>query len=1085
MTRIFGLLALLCPLLSLSQPLLRGKLQSADRNPVAGASILLKKNRTRTVSAADGSFSIKAASLPDILVVNGLGYLSFSRTVTSYTEMITITLQPGSDMLDEVVVNTGYQSINRLRSTGSFVKIDNALFNRSVSSDVLSRLDGITPGMVFQKPSGASGSLPANEKLGISIRGRSTIDDRVSADPLIVLDNFPFEGDIESINPNDIESITVLKDAAASAIWGSRSANGVIVITTKKAAFNQPLKISFNTNLTWSAKPDLNYSRRFLQSNDYIGVETLLFNNGFFNSNLSNTTSRPPISPAVEILAAQRAGQLTVAEASAQLQALSSIDVRSDFSKYVYRPSLKQQYALSMQGGTRNSRYHMSVGFDKNQRELIRTQTDRMTVNATGIFQPVRNLEITGGIFYSRTDDDESNPSQYGSVPVGGSYGALYPYARLADASGNALPIVRDYRASYVDSMHTLGFLDWRYRPLDEIALADKTFSTQNLLLRTSVKYKFLNAFTASLQYQDERQFGQSRTLNSLGTYYARNLVNRFSVRNATTGEITYQLPKGGVLQLGQATLASYSLRAQMEFAQNWHSGHAANIIAGAEIRSTTTSSYGRTSYGYDDAFGTGVGNLNYSTSIPVYPSGNARIPSPDADVSGTDNRYVSYYVNGAWYYQEKYSISASARKDGANIFGVNTNDKITPLWSAGAGWEMSREKWFHISWLSRLKLRGSFGYNGNVYNASAYLTATYRASSLTGLSYATIASPPNPALRWERVRNLNMGIDFTALNHRLSGSLEWYEKAASDLIEAAPLAPSTGFTSFKGNAASMVTRGIDLTLNSHNTKGRLVWETSMYISTAFDRVTRFDTRYLPSSLAEASPSPGTPAATGVYAVEGNSLFGIYSYRWLGLDPVNGDPIGSLNGKPSKDYTSIISSTPMDSLIYNGPSRPVVTAALRNSFRYGNWSVSFNITGKFGYYYRKRSTSLNYQNVLSAPYSDYSQHWQKPGDEAITYVPSLLYPANNNRNTFYQNSSALVEKADHIRLRDVSLSYTFLQSQYKKLPFEKAECYLYVSNLGILWRANTSGLDPDSLDNIFTAAIPASLTISAGIRIDL
>jgi hypothetical protein len=123
--------------------------------------------------------------------------------------------------------------------------------------------------------------------------------------------------------------------------------------------------------------------------------------------------------------------------------------------------------------------------------------------------------------------------------------------------------------------------------------------------------------------------------------------------------------------------------------------------------------------------------------------------------------------------------------------------------------------------------------------------------------------------------------------------------------------------------------------------------------------------------------------------------------------------------------------------------------------------------------------------VLSGSYSDYSQRWQKPGDEAVTYVPSLVYPSNNNRNTFYQNASVLVEKADHIRLRDVSLSYTFLKSQYRKLPFEKAECYLYISNLGILWRANTSGLDPDSLDNIFTAAIPASLTVSAGIRIDL
>lgn len=1092
MRTLIWLLAMLCPLLSSSQnpvsaltpPLIRGKLLSMDNNALGGADIRLLKSNTRTLSAVDGSYQLPVRVFPDTLIVNYAGYVALRQPVTATTASLVLYMQPLDATLAEVTVNTGYQSLNRLRATGSFVKVDQALLNRRVSSDLLSRLESVAPGLVFQKPVNPQGSLPPNEKLGISIRGRSTIDEKVSADPLIVVDNFPYEGNIANLNPNDVESVTVLKDAAAAAIWGARSANGVIVITTKKGNYNQPLKVSLNSNFTWSPKPDLCYSRRFLRASDYIGVESFLFSKGFFDADLLNNTTRVPVSPVVELLARQRAGQLTPAETAAQLQALQQNDVRADFERYVYQPATAQQYAISMQGGTRSSRYNMSFGYDRNQESLVRVGGSRVTLNALSVSQPVKNLELTGGIMYTRTTSELNNPSRYGGIAVGSAYGALFPYASLADASGQPLATLRDYRGAYVDSMQKLGFLDWKYRPLEEIALADNTNTVQDLVMRGAARYRFLQSFAVSVAYQQERQSTGSRNYNSLQTYYTRNLVNRFSLRNTATGAFTYQLPKNGILQLGQSELYSYNLRAQLDFSRSLAGGHSLSAIAGAEIRAASTTGYSRLSYGYDDATGTSVSNLNYSTSVAVNPTGFATISAPDANVTGTENRFVSYYVNAAWSWLDRYSLSASARKDGANIFGVATNDKITPLWSAGAAWELSREKWFHVQWLDLLKLRGSYGYNGNIYNASAYLTATYRTSSLTGLPYATVSSPPNPSLRWERVRNINIGADFIVFKNRISGTLEWYDKQATDLIESAPLPPSVGFASFKGNAASLQTRGIDLSLHAALSRAKIGWTIDGYVSTAKDQVKQFDTRYLATSLTEASPSPGTPAATGVYAVPGHSLFGIYAYRWAGLDPSTGDPIGYLDGKPSTDYLNIIRNTPVDSLVYKGASRPTLTAALRNNFSVGNWSLSFNITGKFGYFVRRRSTSLSYQGVLSSPNADYALRWQQPGDEKNTSVPSLVFPANTNRNSFYLNSEVLVEKADHIRLRDISVSYTFSRAQFHRLPFEKLEWYLYASNLGILWRANELGLDPDSIDNIFNYATPALLTVSTGIRID-
>lgn len=1090
MIRKFCLLILFCPFVSLSQPItnagvLTGAVFSHTTPPVAlaGVDLVLLKSKYRAISGSDGQFILRLGSLPDTLEISLTGYTTRRMLITQSTSL-EIMLEPGTHTLQDVVVSTGYQSLTRQRTAGSFVQVDQSLFNRRVSFDLLSRLEDNVPGLVFQKPVTAQGTLPANEKLGINIRGRSTIDDKVSADPLIIIDNFPYEGNINNLNPNDVESVTVLKDAAAAAIWGSRSANGVIVVTTKKAAYNQALKLSFTANTTFSGKPDLSYSRRFLNSRDYIELETFLFSKGFFDADLKNTTNRPVVSPVIEILAKQRAGQISATEADAQLSVLQTRDVRNDFARYVYRHPLNQQYSLSMRGGTRNNRYSMSVGYDNNTDNLVRVGNDRFTLNALSIFQPLAGLEITAGILYSRSQATANNPSSYGGIPVGGNYGSLFPYASLVDANGDPAIVTRDYRAGYADSMQQLGFLNWTYRPLEEINAADNTSTIQDLLLRTAAKYRIGNSLAASLQYQEERQFTTTNRYNSLETYYTRNLVNRFSVRNAATGNFTYQLPKGGILQLGENQLTTWNLRGQLEWNSRLKDGHNINALVGAELTSGYTSGYSRLSYGYDDTNGTSVSNLNYASPVPVNPVGNSTISAPDGSISGTNKRLVSYYANASWLWKEKYTVTGSVRKDGANIFGVNTNDQFVPLWSAAAGWEMSKESWFRFSLFPYLRLRASYGYNGNVYNASAYLTAIFRTSTLTGLPYATVSAPPNPLLRWERVGNTNLGLDFTLQKNRLSGTLEWYQKKATDLIESAPLAPSTGFTSFKGNAAALTTKGIDLTLNSENLRGALHWRTSLLLSTVKDKVVTFDTRYQPVTLADANPSSGTPAATGVYAVEGRSLFGVYAYRWAGLDPSNGDPQGYLNGQVSKDYTGIINNTPMDSLVYFGSSRPEISSSLRNSFGWKNWSLSFTVTGKFHYFFRRRSTPLNYQSVLSTPNSDYSLRWQQPGDEQHTYIPSLSYPANTNRNRFFQNSEPLVEKADHIRLKDITLSYTFSKAAYRRLPFEKMECYLYTSNLGLLWKANQAGLDPEAVDNIFNSVYPAVFTLSAGVRID-
>lgn len=1052
-----------------------GTVTNDEGAALAGASVKVVRNNTTVVTDVEGKFRLNDLDEADVLTISYIGYQA-SNITAKRTLIIKLKINPTS--LNEVsIVSTGYQEIPRERATGSFVQIGPELLERRVGTNILDRLDGVTSGLIFN----SSSTRTQNDQLGLNIRGTSTIDTKVNASPLIVVDNFPYEGDINNINPNDIESITILKDAAASAIWGARSGNGVIVITTKKGRYNSALNIQFNSNVTISNKPDLSYSPNYLNAPEYIELERTLFSFGYYDNDLNNIVTRPAISPVVEMLARKRTNPLMSDEIEAQLSALKNFDIRRDYEKYVYRRSMFLQQSLAIRGGTENVTYSISFGYDKNNENLVRNDFGRFTVNTVTAFKPLKNLEVNIGLYYVNTDRaNNSGTFAYDSISQPGFL--FLPYARLADENGNHLNLERGYRSSYLENMQNNGMLNWRYNLLNEIELSDNTTKIDNLLIKGSAKYKLTSYLSTTLQYQYENQNTAFRNYRSIETYYTRDLINRFSQYNSSTGTYTYPFPLGGILEMGKSNLKSNNLRWQANYDHILGNLHTVNVIAGAEIREVLTGQIPQVLWGYNDDFGTSTNNINPTISYPVNPSGTQTLPLPLANVTETTNRYVSYYIAGTYNYKDRYSLSASARKDGANIFGVKTNDKIVPLWSAGLGYEISKEKFYPFKFLPYAKLRATYGFNGNVYNASAYLTAQYTTSTLTGLQMARVVSPPNPELSWEKVKNINLGLDFAAKNNLISGSIELFAKYGLDLIESAPLAPSTGYQNFQGNAASTMTKGIDIILNSKNINGDFKWNTNLLFTVQKDRVTKYDPVFNGRTLSSQYnlQAPGSPNL--LRPTVGRPLFSVFSYEWAGLDPANGDPQGFLNGAISKDYLAIINAATAENLKFHGSAVPTVYGGLRNTFTFKGLSVSANITYKMGYYYRKRTISLNYQDNLQQLHSDYSKRWQKPGDELISNVPSLIYVSNANRTAFYQHSSILVEKGDHIRLQDISLDYNIDKTIWKKIPFRNVQPYIYARNLGILWTANKSGIDPDK---IVYRSYREPFTIAFGLRIGL
>lgn len=1041
----------------------KGKVTDVKGQPVPGVSVQVKGRGRGVQTNAAGEYDLPNVPENATLVFTSIGF-ERQEVIVGENVQMDIVLKLAENKLTQVsVVSTGYETISKERSTGSYFQMDEALFNRSVTTDVLGRLRDVVPGLIFDQ----SAIYSTRNKTNIFIRGQSVISTRT--DPLIVIDNFPYEGDLNNINPNDVESVSVLKDAAAASIWGARAGNGVIVIVTKKGKYGQRPSVSFNSNVTIGEKTDLYYLPK-ISSADYIEMEKTLFTKGYYNS-LENNARRVPLTPVVELLIRQRDGLMDAAEADRQIEALKAYDIRKDFERYFLQKPVNQQHSLNVSGGSAGQRYYISAGYDHNLNAKPGNSYDRVTIHANNTYSLLhQKLEVNTGIYFTMSKSALKEPMITEIDAV--SSQRLYPYARLVDDNGQALPVNKYYRERYLDTAGGGRLLDWKFRPLDELRYGSNTTRQTDYRVNAGVKYRVLPFLSAEVLYQYNGGTSVYRNIQSEHSYYVRDLINKFSSINEA-GVVTRPIPAGGILDLENTAINTHSLRTQLSFNKAW-SQHTVSAIAGWEVRDQGTLGNSSRSFGYNEALGTSI-PVNYTGYYRYYQnpsSGTFAIPRRESETDLTD-RFRSYYANFFYTWGGRYTLYGSARIDQSNLFGVETNQKSVPLWSGGAAWNVHGEDFYRLAWLPVLKVRASYGYAGNVDKSlSAYTTARYYGDNGVSLPYAMVVNPPNPKLRWEQIGIANLGIDFETAAQRLSGSIEVYRKTGIDLIGSTQLAPQTGRTSFKGNFGSTLTKGIELNLQSRNLTGAFQWNTVFLFTAVQSKVTGYDivpTVYNMLSTSSSSPNLGKP------------LYGKYSYPWAGLDPATGDPLGYNGKEVTNDYQAIYTNTTLKDLVYHGAGRPVIYGGLRNTFSWKGISLSANISYRLGYYVRKES--VNYGDLLTGKgiHGDYYQRWQKPGDEAFTDIPSVPESVVPRRDEFFLKTPATIDRGDHIRLQDVTASYELTQATWKQLPLRRIEVYMYLNNVGLLWKANRWGMDPDALE-MYTR--PVARTMAFGLKAD-
>ncbi|SEL57442.1 SusC/RagA family TonB-linked outer membrane protein [Parapedobacter koreensis] len=1043
---------------------LGGRVSSQSGQPLAGATLRLLNSVHMAQSGNDGRFSLPMPATSDTLLVRFVGYAEQRLPVgPSTTGPLAIVLLPDDNTLEEVEINTGFYRVPPERVTGSFTHIDGKTLNRAVGGSILQRLEGIASGVQFTEANGTSAS-------DIRIRGLATIQS--DGTPLIVVDNFPYEGDINTINPNDVESITVLKDAAAASIWGARAGNGVIVITTKRGGYGQQARISLNSNVSVGEKPNLFYSQNRLPSNVVLQLEKDKYEHGGY---YLESAQQRPFPQYVELLIARDSGWISEADFLLKESSFRNTEVRDEALKYLYQPSVYQQYALGVQGGGQTNVYYLSAGYDKNRSHVIGDGNNRLNLSLQNTFRPLKGMELTAGVWYTQ-QRAENNGLALGDLAARETQLGLSPYTRLKDNAGNNLPIVKDYRLAYVIRADIDGLLDWQYRPLDEVALADNRSGSNEMRLNGGLRYSFLQHFDVNVSYQYVRARSEGSSLYHEDSYYVRDMVNRF-----TQGNGSYIIPHAAIFSMGNpAEAVSHSGRAQLNFVRSI-GDHAISALGGGEIREYVQHIFpGYTMYDYDPSLLTGTAYYDYVENYTVRPTGRARIPQPSSTRRRFTDRYLSYFGNASYTYRDRYVLSGSARWDGSNLFGVKTNQKGTPLWSLGASWEAGKEPFYRIDWLPYLRMRATYGSSGNV-NKQVSVFPTIRhfgSDANSGLNWANVISAGNPSLRWEQVNTLNLAVDFATKGRRISGTIDYYAKDAKDLIGEDYLPPSTGIiTGGTASATNLInyanlrTQGLDVQLASHNIRGAFQWTSTLLLNYVRNRVTGYHTAET-SQVYHYTNSPSVP-------VPGRSRDAVYAFPWNGLEHDTGMPLIYVDGVKSDDYGTYYS---VGNLMAAGVSVPPFYGSLRNDVSWKGLSVSVLLAWKTGYVFRRKSSVPGAAYISSLNYHmDYLKRWQQPGDEQWTSVPvHHAPPVDSYMASVYELSETLITNADHIRLQDINVGFTLPQKYMDRLPLRHIRLYAYARNLGILWRANKNGIDPDYPNADFAAP----RTFAIGVQMD-
>lgn len=1037
--------------------------------PLVGATVKIKNSNRAVVTNSQGRFQFLNVDEDAILTVSFIGYKA-KEVVLKGSEFVVITLDESSAELEAVsVVSTGYQTLSKERSTGSFNVISGDQLDRP-STNIAQRLIGTTAGM--------QATLDADGNPKFEIRGQTSLNIRdnngnftANAFPLVVVDGFAIQGDFSTINPNDIESVTVLKDAAAASIWGAKSANGVIVVVTKKAKRGVPLKVDFSAFTRISKKLDLDYVNPLASSSETVDYEMKAFGNWSARDNSGSLTAGNVAyqwSPASVALNEFSLGFITAGERDALLNKYRSQSNKDQISDELLTNPITQQYNLNLSSSTEKMSNNVSLLFEDNKSNFKGSYDKKYTFNYRANADVFKWLEFSfsGLVNYNKINNSGINGS---STSPGSSYNPLAdiqnisPYEMLRNEDGSLTNISKNY-APIIQRLVPIAlfpYADWTYNPIQEIANRKITSEELNTRLQAGLRFKIIKGLTFDSKLQYELFNTTNRKVRNENTFSVRDSVNRFATWDQVTNKVTLNLPKGGMLDQNRRKAEAYTIRNQVNFDRRFNDDHEFNLVAGSEINNVLTETFvNSTTYGYNEetlSVGT-LPNGPGGTTFPIknWLGANQTIGYSNGFTSFTE-RYFSLFGNAAYTYKSKYTLSGSVRTDASNLITDDPAYRYAPFWSVGFGWQASKESFIRdVNWIDRLTLRATYGYNGNVDRSTSFMPLIGMQpipNTYTGDVTATISSFGNPTLRWEKTGTWNLGLDYSIFRGALYGKVDVYNKSGKDLIATLSIPAVNGTTSQKLNNAEMTNRGIELELGTfQRIKGNdITWRGNLNFSYNKNTVTKlFIANYAASTL--------TGGGSGAY-VEGENANSLWRFKYAGV--YNTQPMVYGANGTMYDFGAFTPGDGRDYLVNTGTSVAPYTLGFVNSFQVYDFNISFIVTGKFGHVFQRKG--FNYPATFSGrtlPNSKLSEVVNGDPTQIVPLPLNLIEPRYYFWDRFHQSMSYLMENASHIRMQEVNVSYNIPQRLLSKFKMNRLQVFAQGNDLFTLV-SNDAGEDPE------------------------
>lgn len=1013
------------------------------------------------------------------LRVSSIGYGSEERKAyigKSGTLYVDFVLNDSSSRLQEAVVNSGYQTFSVRRSAGAYAKPDMEIVrDRTTSMNVLQRLDGLVPGLTVNNAPSANGNP-------LLIRGLTSINSNKS--PLFVVDGVPLD-DVSTLNPQDIEDITVLKDASAASIWGARASNGVIVITTRRGSRNEKLSIEYDGFVNFQGRPDIAYYP-VLTSRQFIQAATDIFRPDLYPwATVSAYTNQGSmgVPPHQVILYNHYRGLISDAQEKTSLDSLASINNLQQIRDIWYRPALLTHHTFSLRGGGKSYGIYGSFSYTNTQSDRPGETDNTYKIDLRQDYSLNKRLDLF--LITDLTNHVTSSPR---NIPVDDRF---LPYQLFKDAQGNpiSIPYVKQLSDSTRNAFETKSGISLDYNPLLERQYG---YTKENLLaarVTGGLTLRIVDGLTFTGVYGLFKTADRAQSYDDSRSYLVRSQVVQFTVPAATPGgSPTYLLPAtGGRYAVSNGLRNNWTVRNQLSYDHSWENKkHQLSLLAGQEAQEQDSVSSQSLVLGYNELLET-YPPIDYAAlsatgaANPVMPnSGSRSLLAGVQPFTQTETvvRFTSYFGNMSYTYDGRYTLNGSLRLDQSNLFGKDRSSQNKPVYSFGARWELGDESFMDKSIFNNLSLRASYGLTGNSPvpgTAASYdILAAQSSTALPNNTGLAIVTPANAALTWESSRTLNLGIDFGVLSgNRLSGSIDVYRKQTDNLIGPMQVNPLSGYSTVIGNFGNLRNTGVELMLHSINVvSGRFHWITQLALSYNRNLITR---------LNQPAPiSTGLQKASSIYLQDYPAL-AVFAYDFAGLDDMGDPQVRLQSGKVTKARNAPM---PAD-VLFKGTYQPVWNGGLTNIFRLGNIELAANIVYDFGNVMRRDVDDFYAGNGLVPVISnnalqsgdlrfrsgnvnaEFAKRWRNPGDEATTNVPSWVPQTavdQSRRDTrYYTQANINVVSAAYIKLRDISLAYDLPHTMVSKARLNGVKLRLQFSNL-MLWKANRYGIDPEFQD---------------------